>query len=43
MKRMKMMYETYLKVKGIYHSIFQIAFYYSYIDINFKHNASHIV
>jgi len=43
MKRMQMMYEIYIKTKELHRYIFQNAFYYSYTDINFKHNASHIV
>ena len=43
MIRMQVMYEIYIKVKEIQRRIFQIAFYYSYIDTNLKHNASHTV
>ena len=43
MKRIEMMYEIYIKVKESQRNIFQIAFYYSYIDRSFKHNASYIV
>ena len=43
MKRIEIVYEIHIKVKESQRNILQIAFYYSYIDRNFKHNASYIV